>query len=86
MKPIHVRRFTASSCLGLGIQPTFEALLAQRSGLKPCDFETVDIATHIGEVAGVDAVRLPRELSRFDCRNNRLAELALGQDGFLEDI
>jgi 3-oxoacyl-[acyl-carrier-protein] synthase-1 len=59
-----------------------ESLLAQRSGLKKCDFETVDIDTHIGEVAGVDRVRLPAALSRFDCRNNRLAELALRQDGF----
>jgi 3-oxoacyl-[acyl-carrier-protein] synthase-1 len=29
---------------------------------------------------------VPRELSRFDCRNNRLAELALRQDGFLDSI
>ena len=58
----------------------------QRSGLTLCDFETVDIDTHIGEVAGVDAQRLPLQLRRFDCRNNRLAELALQQDGFFEAV
>ena len=43
----------------------------------------MDIDTHIGEVPGVDDTRLPHELRQFDCRNNRLAELGLLQDGFL---
>jgi 3-oxoacyl-[acyl-carrier-protein] synthase-1 len=77
MRPLLVESFTASSSLGLGLAQTLDSLLARRSGLKHCEFETVDIDTHIGEVAGVDAVRVPKELSRFDCRNNRLAELAL---------
>jgi 3-oxoacyl-[acyl-carrier-protein] synthase-1 len=29
---------------------------------------------------------LPRSLASFDCRNNRLAELALGADGFLDAV
>jgi 3-oxoacyl-[acyl-carrier-protein] synthase-1 len=86
MRPIHIESFTAASCLGLGVDSTFNALLARESGLERCTFETVDIDTYIGEVRGVDEVRLPHELSRFDCRNNRLAELALRQDGFLDSI
>ena len=86
MKPLLLSNFTAASCIGLGLAQTLESLLAQRSGLKPCDFETVDIETHIGEVAGVDAVRLPPELSAYDCRNNRLAELALQQDDCMEAV
>ena len=86
MRPLLLKSFTATSCIGLGLEQTFESLRAQRSGLKSCKFETVDIDTHIGEVPGVDAVRLPAEQSRFDCRNNRLAELALRQDGFLEAV
>lgn len=82
MKPLLVQSFTASSCIGLGVGATLDSLLAQRSGLKRCEFETVSIDTYIGEVAGVDAVVLPMELSRFNCRNNRLAELALRQDDF----
>jgi 3-oxoacyl-[acyl-carrier-protein] synthase-1 len=82
MKPLLLGSFTASSCIGLGNAQTLESLLAQRSGLKRCKFETVAIDTHIGEVPGVDAVRVPAALARFDCRNNRLAELALQQDGF----
>jgi len=71
-----------TSCLGHGLAATLAALRAGRSGLKPCDFETVELPTWIGEVAGVDDERLPTALARFDCRNNRLAHLGLRQDGF----
>ena len=32
----------------------------------PCAFDTVDLATFIGEVAGVDAVQLPAHLADFE--------------------
>jgi 3-oxoacyl-[acyl-carrier-protein] synthase I len=86
VKPLHLRNFTATSCIGTGVAATLKSLLEQRSGLAGCRFETVDIPTYIGEVAGVDEARLPQELQRFDCRNNRLAELALQQDGFFEAL
>jgi 3-oxoacyl-[acyl-carrier-protein] synthase I len=86
MKPLVLSQFTATSCIGTGIGATLASLLGQRSGLKYCDFETVKIDTHIGEVPGVDAQRLPANLQIFDCRNNRLAELALRQDGLLDAV
>jgi 3-oxoacyl-[acyl-carrier-protein] synthase I len=86
MKPLLLKGFTSSSCIGKGVAATLQSLLAQRSGLSRCDFESVDIETHIGTVAGVDDVRLPRDLLQFECRNNRLAELALQQDGFFEGV
>lgn len=86
MRPLILSKFTATSCIGRGLAATLASLEAERSGLKPCDFETVKIDTYIGEAAGVDAERLPAELGIFDCRNNRLAELAVRQDGFLEAV
>src|ERR1700692_4833461 len=86
MRPVLFKNFTATSCIGKGVAATLESLLEQRSGLKNCEFETVDIKTHIGEVAGVDDARLPENLHKFECRNNRLAELALQQDGFFEAV
>jgi len=86
MKPLHVRTFTATSCIGTGVAAILQSLLEQRSGLASCEFETVDIDTHIGEVAGIDDVRLPQNLHKYECRNNRLAELALQQDGFFEAV
>ena len=86
MQPLLLAEFTATSCIGTGLAPTLASLVGQRSGLKRCDFETVKIDTHIGEVPGVDAQRLPTQLRIFDCRNNRLAELALRQDGFFDAV
>jgi 3-oxoacyl-[acyl-carrier-protein] synthase-1 len=86
MNPLVLSHFTATSCIGQGNAATLASLLAQRSGLKICEFETVAIDTHIGEVPGVDAIRLTNDLRRFDCRNNRLAELGLQQDGFLDAV
>lgn len=86
MRPLLLKTFTASSCIGKGVEATWSSLVEQRSGLSICDFETVDIVTHIGEVTGVDDVRLPENLRKFECRNNRLAELALQQDGFYEAV
>jgi 3-oxoacyl-[acyl-carrier-protein] synthase-1 len=86
MAPLWLRTYTATSCIGQGLAPTLASLEQHRSGLKLCDFETVNLDTYIGEVRGVDAQRLPPELQDFNCRNNRLAELALRQDGFLESV
>ena len=82
MTPLQLTHFTATSCLGRGLAATLAALEAAHSGLTPCHFETVELQTYIGEVADVDTVRLPPSLQHFDCRNNRLAQLGLTQDGF----
>jgi len=86
IQPLLLAEFTSTSCIGTGVAPTLASLVEQRSGLTHCNFETVKIDTHIGEVPGVDAQRLPTQLQIFDCRNNRLAELALRQDGFLDVV
>ena len=82
MNPLWLSHFTATSSIGRGLDQTLAALRQRRGGLAPCAFETVDLATFIGEVAEVDAVQLPAHLAGFDCRNNRLALLGLTQDGF----
>ncbi|OYW36607.1 MAG: beta-ketoacyl-[acyl-carrier-protein] synthase II [Hydrogenophilales bacterium 12-61-10] len=87
MTPVHLSHFTATSCLGYGNAAMLAALRALRSGLQPCQFETVhDLATYVGEVAGVDAVELPAQLAAYNCRNNRLAWLGLQQDGFFDAV
>lgn len=80
--PLYLSHFTAASCLGAGQAATLAALQSGRSGLVPCDFDDVRLATFTGEVEGVDAIVLPSHLAAYDCRNNRLAQLGLDQDGF----
>jgi len=68
------------------LQQTLDALRQGKQALKPCDFETVDLNTLIGEVAGVDAVKMPADMADYNCRNNRLAKLGLEQDGFNDAV
>jgi 3-oxoacyl-[acyl-carrier-protein] synthase-1 len=86
MTPLLLSHFTATSCLGHGLAATLAALSAARSGLAPCRFESVVLDTQVGEVAQLDAVQLPANLRAYDCRNNRLAQLGLQQDGFQEAV
>src|ERR1700733_9342744 len=82
MTPLQLTHFTATSCLGSGLAATRGAPEEAPRGLAPCRFETVELDTYIGEVACVRRRGLPLPLERFDCRNNRLAQLGLMQDGF----
>lgn len=86
MIPLRLSAYTATTCLGHGLEALRDALRAGRSGLTPCAFETVSLDTWIGEVPGVDEQSLPPILSRYDCRNNRLALLGLERDGFAERV
>ena len=89
MQPLLLSAYTMTSCLGRGLAPTRAALAASRSGLAPCRFETAALDTFVGEIPGVDDVAMPAGLERFDCRNNRAAELGLTQDAFdraVEDL
>jgi 3-oxoacyl-[acyl-carrier-protein] synthase-1 len=86
MTPLILSHYTATTCIGHGLAPLEAALRAGRGGLASCAFETVELDTHVGEIAGIDDEHLPPALRQFDCRNNRLAQLALRQDGFGEAI
>lgn len=83
MNSLWLSHFTAASCLGHGLEPTLAALRTQKGRLASRTFETAtDLATHIGEVSGLDQAALPAGLAEYECRNNRLAYLGLCQDGF----
>jgi 3-oxoacyl-[acyl-carrier-protein] synthase-1 len=82
MQPLSLSRFSIVSSIGAGVTATLASLRAGSSGLRRCAFETVDLPTCVGEVEALNDVRLPDALAGFDCRNNRLAEHVLIQDGF----
>ncbi|HEY4555390.1 MAG TPA: beta-ketoacyl-[acyl-carrier-protein] synthase family protein, partial [Lysobacter sp.] len=61
------------------------------SGLRRNDFGPVQadgarLPCWIGRVDGLEAVGLPDGLAAWDCRNNRLAWLALQHDGLLDAV
>ena len=86
MTPLLLSAYTATTCLGRGLDATRSALRAGRSGLAPCTFETVRLDTWLGEVADVDDEKLPAALAAYDCRNNRLTQMGLETDGFADRI
>ncbi|HZE60262.1 MAG TPA: beta-ketoacyl-[acyl-carrier-protein] synthase family protein [Burkholderiales bacterium] len=82
MQPLVISKFTLTNSLGAGAAATLGALGDKRSGLVPCEFESARLDTFIGPVRGLDQVSLPEHLRAYECRLNRLAQLALEQDGF----
>ena len=82
LNPLVLTRCAAANPLGLGCEATLAALRESRSGLRPNDFETARLETWIGRVGGLEAEPVTGRLAEFDCRNNRLAQLGLRQDGF----
>ena len=82
MKPLAVTEHTVVSALGAGRAATLEALALSRSGLAQRPFESANLDTWLGVVDGLDELVLPGALAEYDCRNNRLAELALRSDDF----
>ena len=86
MQPLPITSYSVVNSLGAGRAAVLEGLRSRRSGLKRCDFETVDLDTCIGRVAGLDEMRVRSDLAVYDCRNNRLAQLALEADGFADAV
>jgi 3-oxoacyl-[acyl-carrier-protein] synthase-1 len=74
--------------MGHGAAAMVDALVSGRGGLRVNDFGDggADCATGsvgwIGRVDGIEQYRLPAGLAAFECRNNRLADMALRTDGF----
>ena len=86
MHPLVFSRIAIASSAGIGIDATVNALTAHRTGLAPCAFETAQLETCVGQVADADLLPVRPDLAQFDCRNNRLAQLGLRQDGFEEAV
>ena len=86
MPPLTIRAYTATSALGRGLQAHADALANSRGGLSPNDFSVAPLDCWIGRVAGVEDEPLPVELAEWECRNKRLAWLALRQDGFADAV
>jgi 3-oxoacyl-[acyl-carrier-protein] synthase-1 len=82
MTPLRISAYSVACSAGIGVPALADALRERRSGLRPNDFTEVPLATFIGRVPGIEAAALPARLAEWECRNNRLAWLALCSDGF----
>ncbi|WP_293390842.1 beta-ketoacyl-[acyl-carrier-protein] synthase family protein [Nevskia sp.] len=83
MTPLAIPAFTVTTALGRGLGAQLGALHRGRSGLRAAPFEGCGLPGWTGVVDGLDQP-LSAPWQDWDCRNNRLAELGLQQDGFFE--
>ncbi len=83
--PLVLTACTAVSALGVGAAAHRAALLNEAGGLRPNDFDPA-AGGWIGRAPGVEDHALPPRMANYDCRNNRLADMALRADGFAEHV
>jgi 3-oxoacyl-[acyl-carrier-protein] synthase-1 len=81
--PLRITAHSVACAAGVGVAALEASLRERRSGLRPNDFTEAPLATWIGRVPGIEGAPLPIHLAEWECRNNRLAWLALQSDGFL---
>ena len=91
MPALAITAHTATTALGCGRDAQALALRERRGGLRRNDFGNGDagaqrLDTWIGRVDGLEDTALPAEFAQWECRNNRLAWLALQQDDMLAKI
>ena len=86
MQPLAITRYSIANCLGAGARAIAGAMLEKRSGLAPCDFDSVGLDTHIGRVRELEDRPVRPDLAAYDCRNNRMAQFALELDGFAQAV
>jgi 3-oxoacyl-[acyl-carrier-protein] synthase-1 len=86
IQPLAIRAYTATTALGRGRDAQAEALRERRSGLRRNDFGKAPLDTWIGRVEGLEDAALPADLAAWECRNSRLAWLALQHDGVMEAV
>jgi 3-oxoacyl-[acyl-carrier-protein] synthase-1 len=86
VQPLYLNQFAIASSAGIGLPATVRALVEMRSGLAKCAFETTNLDTFAGQIADSAFEPVRADLDAFNCRNNRIAQLCLRQDGFEQAV
>lgn len=83
MRPLSITACTLTNAIGRGKDAVLHGLKSKRSGLHPCDYPFAELNTYIGRVSGLEEYEIDAALGRYECRNNRLAQMALETDEFM---
>jgi len=86
IKPLSITASTIVNAAGAGKKYTFNNIKNNASALTSTGYPGLNFDTYLGVVDHVDSTKIEPELSIFDCRNNRLAKMALDTDGFRESV
>jgi 3-oxoacyl-[acyl-carrier-protein] synthase-1 len=90
IKPARIRAATLTTAAGRGRGAHLDALARMRPALRPAAqanaqrpvADEVSATCWVGAVDGLEDAPLTGALAKFDCRNNRLAAVALNTDDF----
>ena len=86
MPALAITAHTVTTALGQGRLTQLAALRSRRGGLRKNDFGTDPLPAWIGRVDGLEDQPLPAEFARWECRNNRLAWMALQADAMMDAV
>lgn len=86
LSPLGIIASTLVSAAGQSVESLWDSLIRQETGLQINALDWCDLPVWIGAVQGVDEVVLPDSLQRRDCRNHRLAWMALCDTSFREAV
>jgi len=86
MQPLAVTAKTIVNACGKGESAMLESLKKNKSGLRQQGYPDLSFDTWLGRVDGLETVEIETELKQFNCRNNRLAYMALNTDGFRQSV
>jgi 3-oxoacyl-[acyl-carrier-protein] synthase-1 len=86
MLPLSITASSLVSAAGAGKKTLLEMILNHQTGLKKTSYPDLNFSTFFGKVENVEAVELEKSCQKFDCRNNKLAKLALDTDDFRQAI
>ena len=82
LPPMAIVASSVVTSAGVGRDALARAMRDHRSALRPNVISSRPLPTMVGDVVGVDDAHVPPALRRLDCRNHRLATMALRADGF----
>jgi 3-oxoacyl-[acyl-carrier-protein] synthase-1 len=86
LQPLLITSYATANPLGLGRTATLAGLVGRRGALRASDFAGAPCETWIGRVDAIEAQPIAAGLEAYDCRNNRLAQIGLRQDGFEQAV
>lgn len=85
LPPVAITAYQCLSAAGADVQALYSSLIDNRSCLKPLQLFELPFETVVGEIVA-PLPELRPELKRYDCRNARLALMALETDGFRQTL
>lgn len=82
LNPLGIAASAVTHSIGTGVDLLWNSVIQKKSGLLKNDLDWCDLECWIGKSPEVDRFSLPEVLQSWDCRNHRLAWMAIQDNQF----